>query len=122
MANLLLINILPKRVAVISIKLQNTIKKLHNTASSIAFIKKALLVNVIPVLAKVKGRFLNEENRIISSQGILKSHLTKHIQDLYNLTTIYNDLRTSLFADIGQVFGKAINIVICHLKRKTRNL
>ena len=34
------------RYAVISIKLQNTIKKLHNTASRIAFIKKALFVNV----------------------------------------------------------------------------
>ena len=43
MANLLLINILPKRVAVISIKLQNTIKKLQ-----------ALFVNVISVFAKVK--------------------------------------------------------------------
>ena len=108
MANLVLINILPKHVAVISIKLQNTIKKLHNTASSIAFIKKALFVNVIPVFAKVKGQFLNEENRITSSQGILKSHLTKHTQDL---TTIYNDLYTV----IGQVFGKAVTFNVTSL-------
>ena len=54
MTNLLLINILPKHVAVISIKLKNTIKKLHNAASSIAFIKKALFVNIIPVLSKFK--------------------------------------------------------------------
>ena len=47
MANLLLINILPKRVAVILIKLQNTIKKLHNTASSITFIKKVLCYTCI---------------------------------------------------------------------------
>ena len=131
MANLLLINFLRKRVAVISIKLQNTIEKLHNTASSITFTKKALFVNVIAVFAKVKGQFLNEENCIISSQGILKSNLTKHIQDLYNLTTIYNDLKTSLFTGIGQAFGKAVIFNITKslakhrylsFKTKTRNL
>ena len=34
-------------VAVIMIKLQNIVKKLHNAASSIVFIYKALFVNVI---------------------------------------------------------------------------
>ena len=47
-------NIVPKHVAVLSIKLQNTIKKLHNTESSVAFIKKALFINVIPVFTKIK--------------------------------------------------------------------
>ena len=108
MVNLLLINIQPKHVAIISIKLQNTIKKLNNTASSMAFIKKALFVNVISVFAKVRGQFLNEENRTKSSQNILKSHLTKHIQDLYNFSVIYDDLRISLLSEIGHVFGKAI--------------
>ena len=36
-------------------------------------------------------RKVNEENRIKSSQNILKSHLENHIQDLYNFSTIYND-------------------------------
>ena len=27
------------------------------------------------------------------SQKIFKSHLSKHIQDLYNFSTIYNDLK-----------------------------
>ena len=73
MANLLLINILPKRVAVISIKLQNTIKKLHNTASSIAFIKKALFVNVIAVFAKVK--YGNQIRTLYSIQSVALSVL-----------------------------------------------
>ena len=73
-------------------------------------------------LRKLKGQFLNEENRIISSQGILKSHLTKHIQDLDNITTLYNDLRTSLFTDIGQVFGKAIIFNITKSLAKHRYL
>ena len=74
-----------------------------------------------------KGQFLNEENRIKSSHNILKSHLTKHMQDLYNFSTIYNDLRTLLLSETGHVFGRTIifsitlwqNIVICHLKQKT---
>ena len=68
-------NIVPKHVAVLSIKLQNTIKKLHNTESSVAFIKKALFV-VIPVFTKIKKQFLNGENWIKLSQNILKNHLT----------------------------------------------
>ena len=79
MSNQLTINIIPKRVTIILIKLQNAIKKLHNTAPSIAFIKKASFVNVMSVFAKVKGQFLNEENCTKSSQNILSSHLTKHV-------------------------------------------
>ena len=79
MSNRLIINILPKCVTIISTKLQNVIKKLHNAASSIAFFKKASFVNVMPVFAKVKGQFLNEENCTKSSQNILSSHLTKHV-------------------------------------------
>ena len=54
MANLLLINIPPKRVAIILIKLQSTIKKYY-PASSIVFINKALFFDVMSVFAKVKG-------------------------------------------------------------------
>ena len=58
MANLLLINVLPKRVVIILIKLQSSIKELHNTASSVTFIKKALFVYIIPVyLQKLKDNF-----------------------------------------------------------------
>ena len=46
MANLILINVLPKDAAVILIKLQNTIKKLHNTASNIALLRKFYVILV----------------------------------------------------------------------------
>ena len=58
--NLLLTNILPKRVAVISIKLQSTTKKLHNLASFIVFIKKALFFNILHVFGKAKGQLLKK--------------------------------------------------------------
>ena len=92
------------------------------TASSVAFIKKALFVNVKTVFAKVKGQLLNEENRIKSSQNVLKSHLTKPIQDLYNFSTIYNDLRTSLLSEIGHVFGRIIIFSITKVLTKHRYL
>ena len=63
MAILSIINILPNRVANIYIKLKSVTSKLHNTSASIAFIKKALLVDVIPKFAIVinmnDGEFIN---------------------------------------------------------------
>ena len=53
MANLLIINILPNRVADIYIKLKNITSKLHNTSASIPLIKKALFLDVIPKFAIV---------------------------------------------------------------------
>ena len=83
---------------------------------------------VIPVFVKVKGEFLNEENHIKSSQNIFKDHLTKHIQDLYNFSTIYKDWRKSLLSETGHVFGRAIIFSITkslakhyYLSSKTKN-
>ena len=53
MANLSIINILPNRVADIYIKLKRITSKLHNTSASVAFIKKTLIVDVIPKFAIV---------------------------------------------------------------------
>ena len=48
MTNLSIINILPNRVADIYIKLKSITSKLHIMSANIAFIKKALFVDVIP--------------------------------------------------------------------------
>ena len=56
MANLSIVNILPNRVADIYIKLKSITSKLHNTSVSIAFIKKALFVDVTQKFAIVKGQ------------------------------------------------------------------
>ena len=48
LSNLSIINILPNRVTDIYIKLKSITSKLYNTSASIAFIKKALFVDVIP--------------------------------------------------------------------------
>ena len=50
--------------------------KLHNTSASIAFIKKALFVDMISKFAVVKGWFINEMDSSIASHKLMKSHLT----------------------------------------------
>ena len=55
----------PKRIAEYYNKLYWLTIKLHNTAASIGFIKKALYAHVTPKFAQIKGQFVNAE-RIIS--------------------------------------------------------
>ena len=86
MANLSIINILPNRVADIYIKLKRITSKLHNTSASIAFIKKVLFADVILKFALVKGQFINKTDSLTASRNLIESHLTKQVQDLYNLS------------------------------------
>ena len=82
--------------------------KLHNTSASIAFIKKALFVDVVPKFAIVKGQFINETDSLTASSKSMKSHLTKHVQHLYNLSIQYNDLKSLLYSNIGIVLGNTL--------------
>ena len=119
MANLSIINILPNRVADIYIKSKSITSKLHNTSASIAFIKKALFVDVIPKFAMVKGQFINETDSLTASRKLMKSHLTKHVQDLYNLSMQYNDLKSLLHSNSGIVLGNMlINIAQRSLSKR----
>ena len=59
----------------------------------------------------VKGQFINETDSLTASHKLMKSHLTKHAQDLCNLSIQYNDLKLLLYSNIGIVPGNAhINI------------
>ena len=129
MANLSIINILPNRVADIYIKSKSITSKLHNTSASIAFIKKALFVDVIPKFAMVKGQFINETDSLAASRKLMKSHLTKHVQDLYNLSMQYIDLKSLLYSNSGIILGNTLiklhrdcyqNVAICLLKQKIK--
>ena len=78
-----LLDILPGRYTTLFNKLKSLISKLQRTASSIRFIEQSLFHGVIPTFAKVKGRFLNERDRLKSSEVILKSQLHKHKKLLF---------------------------------------
>ena len=119
MASLSIINILPNRVADICIKLKSITSKLHNRSASIAFIKKALFVDVITKFAMVKGQFINEPDSLTASRKLMKIHLTKHVQDLYNLLMQYNDLKLILYSNSGIALGKTlINIAQRSLSKR----
>ena len=127
MANLSVINNLPNRVGNIYIRLKTITSKFHDTPASIAVIKKALFVDVIPKFSIVKGQFINEANSLIASRKLMKSHLTKHVQDLYSLSIQYNDLKSLLYSNIGAVLGNTLfNIAQrllskrCYLSFKTK--
>ena len=118
MANLSIINILPNRVADIYIKLKSITSELQNTSAGIAFIKKALFVDVIPKFAMVKVQFINETDSLTASPKLMKSHLTKHVQDLYNLLKQYNDLKSLLYSNSGIALGNTLIKVGLSLLRK----
>ena len=128
MPNLSIINILLNRVVNIYIKLKSITSKLHNKSASIAFIKKALFADVILKFAIVKAQFINETDSLTASYKLMKSHLTKHVQDLCNLSIQYNDLKSLLHSNIGILLGNTlINIgrrslsKRCYLSFKTKN-
>ena len=68
MANLSIINILLNRVFDIYIKLKSITSKLLNASASIAFIKMALFVDVIPKFEMVKVQFTNETDTLTASR------------------------------------------------------
>ena len=67
----------------------------------------------------VKGQFINETDSLTASRKLMKSHLTKHVQDLYNLSMQYNDLKSLLHSNSGIVLGNMlINIAQRSLSKR----
>ena len=62
MANFSIIKYLPKRIAVKKRYLSNVRSRIHKTAGSIGFIKKALYHKITPEFAQVQGNFINKND------------------------------------------------------------
>ena len=60
--------------------------KLHNTSAIISFMKKTLVNDVISKFEVIKGQFISEVNSLTVSRKLMKSNLTEHVQDLYDLS------------------------------------
>ena len=71
-------------------------------------LSKALFVDVTPKFKIVKGQFINETDSLKASHKLLKSHLTRRVQDLYDLSMQYNYLKLLLSSNIGIVLGNTI--------------
>ena len=60
------------------------------------------------VLHLSKRQFINETDSSTASRKLMKSHLTKHVQDLYNLSMQYIDLKLLLYSNSGIVLGNTL--------------
>ena len=45
---------------------------------------------------------------LTASCKLMESHLTKHVEDLYNLSIQYNDLKSLFYSNIGIVLDKTL--------------
>ena len=45
---------------------------------------------------------------LTASRKLMKSHLTKHVQDLYNLSIQYNDWKSLFYSNIGIVLDNTL--------------
>ena len=82
---------------------------------------------MIPKFPIAKGQFINETDSLTATRKLMKSHLSKHVQDLYNLSIQYNDLKLLLSSNSGIELGNRRNnnarrnyenVVIYLLKQK----
>ena len=79
------IQYLPRHVAVYYTKLKSLTRKVQRTAGSIGFVQKSLHHKVVRTFARLKGEFINRNDKLRAEQAILKSHLLEHksICELY---------------------------------------
>ena len=115
MANLFTNKKLPKRIAVIYKDLRNVTSKLHRTAGSIGFIKKALYHEIIPKFARVNGNFINKKDQYKSERSVLCSHLNEHVHTLKSLVSKY-----VLKEKLKQVTGQLLYTSIINCIHKTQ--
>ena len=72
------------------------------------FSKKLYLQMQYQNVSVVKGQFINEVNSLTASLKLMKSHLTKHVQDLQDLSIHYHDLKLLLYSNVGIVLGNML--------------
>ena len=108
MENLSVINNLPKRIAVIYKDLRNVLSKLHRSAGSIGFIKKALFNEVTPNFAQDRGNFISKIDKCKSERSIFLSHLNDHVIQLKILGSTQHQLIDKLRHLTGRLLYRLI--------------
>ena len=108
MANILFINILPRRIATLYNKLKYTTSKIQKTASSIGFIDQALRNNFTPKFAKVVGQFINQKDQLDVERKLLNSHLHDHKRKLKTLCEQQDEIATQIQYNSSKLFQKLI--------------
>ena len=88
--------------------LSNVTSKIHKTAGSIGFIKKALYHEITPKFVQVQGNFINKNDKYEAERSILLSHLNDHVCSLKSFCKIHYSLCTEL----EQLTGKFLELLI----------
>ena len=119
------------RIAEIYNKIQNTTSKLHKSASSIGFIKKAFHHKLIPNFAQINGQFINKQDQTDAERKLILSHLDRHVLTLKEVTHKLRQLGSDLLEQVCQVRyailkKRLLNILYCErldsFKTKSRKL
>ena len=117
MANMYIIQKLPRRIANKYFILRNTISKIQKTAASIGFIKKSLHCNVTPTFAKITGNFINKSARKKSEAILLRSHLSEHYANLRRLAYTQTNITDELIRSSGKILTRLME---CAAKESLR--
>ena len=108
MANFDFINSLPRHVADNYLKLKSYTSKTQRTVSSIGFIRKLLHNNIVPIFAKVKGKFTESKDQIKAKQRVLKRHLLNQKKNLQYLLNCHKHLSNAVLQQVGSLQYKSI--------------
>ena len=108
MVNLFINKKLTKRVAIIYKDLRSVTSKLHHTAGSISFIKKALYHEIIPKFARVNSNSINKNDQYKSKRSTLSSHLNEHVHALKSLVSKHYVLKEELKQVTGRLLYKSM--------------
>ena len=85
---------LPERIAKKVDKIYRLLLKMHNTASSIGFIKKCIHSRVTPKFAQIKEQFLKKSAQSQAERKLMLDHVLNLLQ---NFTEIESRIETRNF-------------------------
>ena len=99
----------PRRIAVVRNEFKTTTLRMQRTASSIGFIEKCLKKGVVPTFAKVKGQFINENERKLTEFNLMRSHLSQHRKNLKKLSLEFDNTKERLTAIVGKALTNLLH-------------
>ena len=104
---------LPRHVAVHYAKLKSITIKMQRTVGSIGSVQKSLHNKFVPTFAKLKGHFVNRNDKLRAEQAILKSHLVEHKKYFRTLCLGHDEISNIIKSNYGRTFHKLciINII-----------
>ena len=118
MANPAFIYKLPRHAAKQFYDLKYTTSKLQRTASSLAFVKKAIVNKVTPTFAKVTGNISNENYRKKAEMNNLKTELNTHNRNLRELIDKQHKIRENIRNTYGNRFHNFVHYLVLKTLRE----